>query len=99
MKKKATEAESSSRLLKQKNKELLEAQKRKTLKNGPAGAKNSCNECKNKEKEKQNLLSKLNRAEKEALEVKNEKMEAILEQRNIEDRLRDREQDFGEREK
>ena len=48
---------------------------------------------------KQNLLSKLNRAEKEALEVKNEKMEAILEQRNIEDRLRDREQDFGEREK
>ena len=40
------------------------------------------------------LLEALNRAEKETLEVKNEKMRAILEQRDIEDRLKDRERDF-----
>ena len=40
------------------------------------------------------LLEALNRAEKETLEVKNEKMQAILEQRDIEDRLKDRERDF-----
>ena len=40
----------------------------------------------------------MNRAEKETLEIKNEKMQAILEQRDIEDRLRDRERDFHDRE-
>jgi len=44
------------------------------------------------------LSVQLNRAEKETLEVKNEKMQAILEQRDIEDRLRDLERDFQDRE-
>ena len=44
------------------------------------------------------MLELLNKAEKETLEVKNEKMQAILEQRDIEERLRDRERDFYDRE-
>ena len=46
----------------------------------------------------QEALEKLNKAEKETLEAKNEKMQAILEQRDIEDRLRDLEHDAKEKE-
>lgn len=44
------------------------------------------------------MLELLNKAEKETLEAKNEKMQAILEQRDIEDRLRDLEHDSKDRE-
>lgn len=61
-------------------------------------AKATCQECKVKEKARQELVAQLNKAERETLEVKNEKMLAILEQRDIEDRLRDREKDFQDKE-
>ena len=60
----------------------------------PGAKQQNCSECKVKEKARLDLLEALNRAEKETLEVKNEKMQAILEQRDIEDRLKDRERDF-----
>ena len=41
----------------------------------------------------------MNLAEKETLEVKNEKMQEILKQRDVEDRLRDLERDFQDKEK
>jgi len=40
----------------------------------------------------------LNKAERDCLEAKNEKMQSILEQRDVEDRLRDLERDFKDRE-
>ena len=98
VKKKAGEAEQSMSQLKQKNKELLEAQKRKVSAKTQASSAKGCPDCKAKEKETQSLEIKLARAEKETLEVKNEKMETILLQRDIEDRLRDRERDFQDRE-
>ena len=44
------------------------------------------------------MFIQLNKAEKETLEVKNEKMEAIIKRRDIEDHLRDCERDFLDRE-
>ena len=44
------------------------------------------------------MFVQLNKAEKETLEVKNEKMEAILKRRDIEDRLRERERNFLDQE-
>ena len=94
-KKKHIEVSNSLKVLQLKNKDLMDAAKRKVPKQVN---QKSCVECKNKEKARQDLLEQLNRAEKETLEVKNEKMQAILEQRDIEDRLRDRERDFHDKE-
>ena len=94
-KKKHIEVSNSLKVLQLKNKDLMDAAKRKVPKQVN---QKSCAECKNKDKARQDLLEQLNRAEKETLEVKNEKMQAILEQRDIEDRLRDRERDFHDKE-
>ena len=98
MKKKLLESENNIRVLKLKQKDLMDAQKKtkaSTLK--PIG-KQQCMECKNKDKLKQELIDQLNKAERETLEVKNEKMAIQLEQRDIEDRLRDLERDFHDKE-
>ena len=66
----------SEKVLKLKQKDLLDAQKRNTnlstTKN--ISLSKQCAQCKVKEKAKQELLERLNRAEKETLEIKNEKM-------------------------
>lgn len=103
-KKKLTEAESSVRALRARQKELLDAQKRarpasSAGKTTPAkAAPQSCAECKAKDKARQEMQEQLSKAEKEILEAKNEKMQAILEQRDVEDRLRDLERDSKDRE-
>ena len=64
----------------------------------PSNQTKTCAECKVKEKSRQGLLEQLNRAERETLEAKNEKMQAILESRTVEDRLRDLQRDAKDKE-
>ena len=70
-------------------------------KSGPKGSKlghKECAQCKVNDAARTELTLELSKAEKATLEARNEKMMALLEQKNIEERLNQRESEFSERE-
>ena len=58
-----------------------------------------CAQCKTHERARTELNLELSKAEKLTLEARNEKMVALLEQKNIEERLKEREAEFAEKER
>ena len=66
-------------------------------KSGNKSTKNGlldCSQCKVHEKARADLALELSKSEKQTLEARNEKMMVMLESKNIEDRLKERDQEF-----